>query len=272
MSYCLGIQVDEGLVFAADSRTNAGVDSVSTFRKVFLFDKPGERVLVLLTAGNLAVTQEVISMVERGLGTDDPERSLFHVDSMFDATKIVGNFLRTVYDRDGAYFQAHGAEFNASLIVGGQIRGEPPRMFLVYPAGNFIEASEGTPYFQLGETKYGKPILERVLEPGLGLVHTAKCALVSFDSTIRANISVAPPIDLVIYKTDSFQIAAQLRIRDDDPYFNELSRHWSEGLRRLFAEAPDPHWSVDATEAPAAANTRAKTEDIADDTVLEAIT
>ena len=245
MSYCLGIQVDEGLVFASDSRTNAGIDSVSTFRKVFIFEQPGERVIVLLTAGNLAVTQEVISMVERDLGTDDPERSLFHIDSMFFAAKIVGGYLRGVFDRDGSYFQAHGAEFNASLIVGSQIQGERPRLFLVYPAGNFIEASEGTPYFQMGETKYGKPILERVLAHDLDLVQTAKCALVSFDSTIRANVSVGPPIDLVIYKTDSFRIASQQRIRDDDPYFSELSRHWSDGLRRLFAEAPDPRWTVD---------------------------
>ncbi|MGF1640221.1 MAG: peptidase [Rhodospirillales bacterium] len=251
MSYCLGIRVDEGLVFAADSRTNAGVDSVSTFRKVFIFEKSGDRVIVLLTAGNLAVTQEVISMVERGLGTDDPGRSLFQIDTLFDATKIVGGFLRAVFDRDGTYFQAHGTEFNASLIVGGQIKGERPRLFLVYPAGNFIEASEGTPYFQMGETKYGKPILERVLAADVGLVQTAKCALVSFDSTIRANISVGPPIDLVIYKADTYRIACHQRIRDDDPYFSALSRHWSEGLRRVFAEAPDPRWSPEATmEAP----------------------
>ena len=238
MSYCLGIQVDEGLVFAADSRTNAGVDSVSTFRKVFLFDKPGERVIVVLTAGNLAVTQEVISMIDRSLGTDDPERSLFCVGSMFDATKIVGGFLRAVYDRDAAYFQAHGAEFNASLIVGGQIQGERPRMFLVYPAGNFIEASEGTPYFQLGETKYGKPILERVLAPDLDLVHTAKCALVSFDSTIKANLSVSLPLDLHAYDADSLELGRVRRIQADDSYFEEISTGWGVALREAFKSLP----------------------------------
>lgn len=244
MTYCLGILVDGGLVFAGDSRTNAGVDSVATFRKVFVFDRPGDRVIVLLTAGNLAVTQEVISMVERGLDSDDPERSLFHVDSLFLAARIVGRFLRVVFDRDAEYFRAHKTDFNASLIVGGQIRGERPRLFLVYPAGNFIEAGIDTPYFQLGETKYGKPILERVLTPETGLIDVAKCALVSFDSTIKANLSVAPPIDVVIYEKDAFQIAAQHRIHDNDPYFLDLRKHWGEGLRRVFAEAPEPRWQL----------------------------
>lgn len=246
MTYCLGILVNDGLVFAGDSRTNAGVDSVATFRKVFTFDRPGERVIVLLTAGNLAVTQEVISMVERGLGTDDAERSLFHVDSLFLAARVVGGFLRAVFDRDSEYFRAHRTDFNASLIVGGQIKGERPRLFLVYPAGNFIEAGADTPYFQLGETKYGKPILERVLTAETGLVDVAKCALVSFDSTIKANLSVAPPIDIVIYQRDSFQIGAQHRIRENDPYFLRLRDHWGEGLRHVFAEAPDPPWQLRA--------------------------
>lgn len=244
MTYCLGIRVESGLVFAGDSRTNAGVDSVATFRKLYTFEQPGDRVIILLTAGNLAVTQEVVSMVERSLGTDNPKRSLFLVESMFFAAQAVGGFLRTVFDRDGSYFKAHGAEFNASLIVGGQIRGERPRLFLVYPAGNFIEAGPDTPYFQLGETKYGKPILERVLTPQVALLDAAKCALVSFDSTIKANISVAPPIDLVIYRADTFRVGTHQRVRDDDPYFNSLCRHWGAGLRRVFAEAPDPPWAL----------------------------
>jgi putative proteasome-type protease len=250
MTYCLGILVDEGLVFAADSRTNAGVDSVATFRKVFVFDQPGDRVIVLLTAGNLAITQEVVNMVDRGTATDDPRRSLFLVESMFHAAQTVGNFVRTIYDRDVEYFKAHGTEFNASLIVGGQIKGEKPRLFLVYPAGNFIEASPETPYFQLGETKYGKPILERVLTSRVGLLQAAKCALVSFDSTIKANISVAPPIDLVIYRAESFRVASQQRVRDDDPYFNALCRHWGEGLRKVFAEAPEPPWTLEDKASP----------------------
>jgi putative proteasome-type protease len=249
MTYCLGVRVDAGLVFASDSRTSAGVDSVATFHKMFLFEQPGERVIVLLTAGNLAVTQEVISILERGLGTDDPQRSLLHVDSMFFAARIVGTVLRSVFDRDDTYFKAHGAEFNASLIVGGQIQGEPPRLFLIYPAGNFIESGTETLYFQLGETKYGKPILERVLTPAVGLLDVAKCALVSFDSTIKANISVAPPIDLLIYQADSFQVGCRRRIGVDDPYFVQLGRGWGEGLRRVFAEVPNLPWSI-GHEAP----------------------
>lgn len=255
MTYCLGVMVDEGMVFASDSRTNAGVDSVAIFRKVFVFQEPGERVIVLLAAGNLAVTQEVISMVERGLGTDDAERSLFQIDTMFFAPRIVGSALRAVYDRDAEYFRAHGAEFNPSFIVGGQIGSERPRMFLVYPAGNFIEAGAETPYFQLGETKYGKPILERVLTPNLGLIDVAKCALVSFDSTIRANISVAPPIDVVTVHAGALRIDSQIRVHEDDPYFLGLRRHWGEGLRRVFAEAPDPPWYM-RRATPAAAMKR----------------
>ncbi len=242
MSYCLGIQVDEGLVFAADSRTNAGVDSVSTFRKLFVFDRPGERVIVVLTAGNLAVTQDVIDRIERGLATDDGGRNILMSESMFDASRIVGNSLRSIFDRDADYFKAHGSEFNASLIVGGQIRGERPRLFLVYPLGNFIEASAETPYFQLGETKYGKPILERVLTPEVGLMEAAKCALVSFDSTIRANISVGPPIDIVTYRGGTHRLTTRQRVETGDPYFEALRRHWSDGLRRVFGEAPDPPW------------------------------
>lgn len=244
MTYCLGVKVDAGLVFASDSRTNAGVDSVATFHKMFVFEEAGERVITVLTAGNLAVTQEVIDVLERGLGRDDPTRSLLRADSMFAAARIVGTILRSVYDRDAAYFKAHGAEFNASLIIGGQIIGEPPRLFLIYPAGNFIEAGTETPYFQLGETKYGKPILERVLTPRVSLLDVAKCALVSFDSTIRANISVAPPIDLLIYERDSFRVACRRRIGDDDPYFVQLRRDWGEGLRRVFAAVPDPPWPL----------------------------
>lgn len=250
MSYCLGIRVDEGLVLAADSRTNAGVDSVSTFRKLFVFERPGERVVVVLTAGNLAVTQEVIHRIERGLASDDPARNIIlYGESMFDAARMVGDSLRAIYDRDADYFKAHGSEFNASLIVGGQVQGEPPRLFLIYPMGNFIEASKETPYFQLGETKYGKPILERVLTPGVPLIDAAKCALVSFDSTVKANISVGLPIDLVIYPRNTFRIATRLRVEEGDPYYNRLCNHWGEGLRRVFAEAPDPPWAAAGTPA-----------------------
>ena len=245
MSYCLGILLADGLVFAADSRTNAGVDSVSTFRKVFVFDEPGQRVVVLLTAGNLAVTQEVVSMIDRGLATDDPSRNVMLTDSLFATAQVIGNMLRLVYDRDSDYLRAHGSDFNASLIVGGQLRGERPRLFNVYPAGNFIEAYDETPYFQLGETKYGKPILERVLTQDMGLLAAAKCALVSFDSTIKSNISVAPPIDVVILRQDAFRITTHQRISERDPYYASLCGYWGDGMRRLFADSPDPEWPLD---------------------------
>ncbi len=249
MTYCLGMMLEDGLVFASDSRTNAGVDSVATFRKLFVFDQQGERVFVLLTAGNLAITQEIVGMVERSLYTDDVERSIFQAETMFHAARVISGFLRTVFNRDGEYFRAHATDFNASMILGGQIKGERPRLFLIYSTGNFIEAGEETPYFQLGETKYGKPILERVLTPHVSLSDAAKCALVSFDSTIRANISVAPPIDLAIYRRDGFCITSRQRIEEDDPYFKALRRHWGEGLKRVFSEAPDPPWRTD-TERP----------------------
>ena len=185
-------------------------------------------------------------MVERSLYADDPEHSIFQAETLFHAAKVVGGLLRTVFNRDGDYFRAHATEFNASMILGGQIRGERPRLFLIYPTGNFIEAGEETPYFQLGETKYGKPILERVLTPQVSLSDAAKCALVSFDSTIKANISVAPPIDLLIYRKDAFTVATHQRIAENDPYFLKLRHHWGEGLRRVFADAPDPPWRQSA--------------------------
>lgn len=246
MTYCLGIRVADGLVFASDSRTNAGIDSVSSYRKVFVFENPGDRVIVVLTAGNLAVTQEVVTMLDRGLATDDETRNIALAPSMFDAVRIIGGLLRVVFDRDGDYFRAHGSEFSASFIVGGQIDGEPQRLFMVYSAGNFIESSDDTPYFQLGETKYGKPILERVLTPKLSLPEVVKCALVSFDSTIKANLSVGPPIDIVGYRANTLRLALQQRVREDDSYFNDLCRHWGEGLRTVFAAAPDPPWEMDA--------------------------
>lgn len=246
MTYCLGIRVDDGLVFAADSRTNAGIDSVSSFRKVFTLEQPSDRVIIVLTAGNLAITQEVVTMLDRGLATDDETRNIALAPSMFDAVRIIGGLVRVVFDRDADYFRAHGSQFSASFIVGGQIAGERHRLYMVYSAGNFIESSEDTPYFQLGETKYGKPILERVLTPAMSLSDVAKCALVSFDSTIKANLSVGPPIHMVAYRAETFRIATQQRVPEDDPYFNELCRHWGEGLRRVFAEAPDPPWRMEA--------------------------
>ena len=245
MTYCVGVKVNEGLLFASDSRTNAGVDSVATFHKLFVFHQAGQRLIVVMTAGNLAVTQEVITRLRQGLSMDEPGRNVLLAPTLFDATMMVGGLLRSVVDRDRSYLQAFGAEVSSSFIVGGQIAGDEPRLFLVYPAGNFIESEPATPYFQLGETKYGKPILERVLTPQTTLAQAAKCALLSFDSTIKANLSVAPPIDVLIYKTDTLAISRQQEIDVGDPYFATLSAGWSTGLLKVFADLADPPWAAD---------------------------
>ncbi len=229
---------------ASDSRTNAGVDSVATFRKMHVFAQPGERVIVLMSAGNLAVTQSVIAMLEEGLAMDG-EPTLDEMDTLYEAAQLVGKALRRVHDVDGPYLKAQSAEVSASFILGGQIKGGRMRLFQIYSAGNFIEATDDTPYFQIGETKYGKPIVERVLRPELDLLSAAKCALVSLDSTIRSNISVAPPVDLLVIKRDALDIATWQRLDDDDPYFKEVRSHWGDGLRRLFDRVPSPAWEGD---------------------------
>lgn len=242
MTYCLGIMVDCGLVFAGDSRTNAGVDQVSTFRKLHVFEQPGERVIVVLSAGNLAVTQSVINQLEEGLDSGEPGRTIYTVDRLYDAARLVGEAVRIVHDRDAEHLKAQSAEFNTSFIVGGQVKGGQMRMFQVYAAGNFIEATDDTPYLQIGETKYGKPILERVITPSLDLVSAAKCAVVSLDSTIRSNISVAPPIDIVIYEKNALRTSVRERIKESDPYYQTIKTEWGEGLRRLFDALPQPSW------------------------------
>jgi len=243
MTYCVGIMLNDGLVFAADSRTNAGVDNISTFRKLHVFENPGERLITVLSAGNLATSQSVITQLEEGLDGADPDVTLMSVESMYEAAKLVGKAVRNAQaatDDDNP--AASDTDFGASFIVGGQIKSRRMRMFQVYAAGNFIEATEDTPYLQIGETKYGKPILARVVTPAMGLVEAAKCALVSLDSTIRANISVAPPLDVLIYKKDTMETATHQRVTEDDPYFNTISDQWGEGLRRLYEELPNPAW------------------------------
>ncbi len=245
MTYCVGVKVNEGLLFASDSRTNAGVDSVATYHKLFVFPQPGERLIVVMTAGNLAVTQEVITRLQQGLQTDDPFSNLLLARTMFDATMMVGGLLRRVIDRDRAYVQSFGADVSSSFIVGGQIAGDEPRLFLVYPAGNFIESEPATPYFQLGETKYGKPILERILNPQTTLAQVAKCALLSFDGTIKANLSVDLPIDVLIYKANSLGVGSHQEINNGDRYFADVCSAWSDGLLQIFDSIPNPPWAAD---------------------------
>jgi len=241
MTYCVGIMVDSGLIFASDSRTHAGVDNFASFCKLSLFEQTGDRVIVLLSSGNLAGTQAVISILkQQGLKTDKP--SLWNAESMFDATLLVSDAMRAVNKRDGQYLTENNVNFNASFIMGGQIRGEAPRLFRIYAEGNFIEASDQTPYIQTGETKYGKPIIDRVITRSTSLNEAAKCVLVSFDSTMRSNLSVGMPIDLICYKLDSFEVTMQRRFDPGDSYFTALGSEWSLGIRDVFRRLADLDW------------------------------
>ncbi|MBI5165040.1 MAG: proteasome-type protease [Magnetospirillum sp.] len=245
MTYCVAMALNEGLVFASDSRTNAGVDHISTYRKMRIWQRPGERLVVMLSAGNLAITQEVGALLDLSVRAEDKHRSLMIVDSMHSCARLVGNAVREVHNRDGKHLRETGVEFNASLIIGGQIKGEAPRLFLVYAAGNFIEATPETPYFQIGETKYGKPIIDRVVTIETNLMRAAKCALLSLDSTVRSNVTVGLPIDLLLYRADSFHIATHQLIREDNAYFNTIRHGWGQGLKDLFQVLPDPPWEME---------------------------
>lgn len=244
MTYCVAMALEQGLLFASDSRTNAGVDHIATFSKMHIFETPGERLIVLLSAGNLATTQSVISLLRarsHGLG-----EHLLDVNSLYEAAVLVGKTLREVIERDSGISHsgpsADDVNFGASLILGGQIKGEAPRLFNIYAQGNFIEASAETPYFQIGEVKYGKPIIDRVIQYDSQLSEAVKCTLISFDSTIRSNISVGLPIDLLTYKTNSFARAEPYRITETNVYFNQISKAWGSGLKKVFGQLPDAEW------------------------------
>jgi putative proteasome-type protease len=254
MTYCVAMLLDTGLVFLSDSRTNAGVDQISTFRKATVFQKPGERVLVLQSSGNLAITQTVISILKEEIdtgglvgaaanATEHGQRpNLMTAPNLFEAARCVGDALRELYRRDAGALRDFGVDFNASLTLGGQIRGEQPRLFSIYSAGNFIEATTDTSYFQIGESKYGKPIIDRVLRRTSSLNEAVKCALVSMDSTIRSNLSVGLPLDLVIVKRDRFKVERHLNIDAENEYFRGIRGRWSEALREAFVQLPDPDW------------------------------
>lgn len=238
MTYCIGVLLDKGIIFASDSRTNAGMDSVAKFCKMTVFERPGNRVIVLLSSGNLAGTQAVISILRQRCADGDTPNNLFGARTMFDVLVLVTDAMREIEHRDSDYLEA----FNASFIVGGQIAGEPMRLFRTYAEGNFIEAGTDTHFFQTGEAKYGKPILHRVLTQGTPLADATKCVLVSFDSTMRSNLSVGMPIDLVCYEQDSLNVKYRRRFDVADPYFTALSHNWSEGTREVFRELPELNW------------------------------
>jgi putative proteasome-type protease len=243
MTYCVAMSLDAGLLVASDSRTNAGVDQIARFSKMRVYAKDGDRVIVTLTSGNLSITQNVLSTLEQRMRTGESALNLMNAQSMFDATRLVGDALREVKTRDGPYLVQNNVDSSANFIVGGQVRGEPPRLFQVYGEGNFIEATADTPYFQIGESKYGKPVIDRVITRATSLSAATKCILVSFDSTMRSNISVGLPIDLVSYETDALRVRMQRRIDEADPYFRMVHEQWGEGLRRVFADLPDPNWA-----------------------------
>ena len=242
MTYCVAMLLDTGLVFLSDSRTNAGVDQIATFRKATVFQKPGERVMVLQSSGNLAITQTVVSLLRDAIDAGGSKPHLMNVPSMFEAARCVGEALREMHRRDAAALKEFGVDFNASLTVGGQIKGEAPRLFSIYSAGNFIEATADTSYFQIGESKYGKPIIDRVLRRTSSLKEAVKCALVSMDSTIRSNLSVGLPLDLVIVKRDRYGVARHMSIDAENDYFRGIRSRWSEALREAFSQLPDPDW------------------------------
>jgi putative proteasome-type protease len=238
MTYCVGVQVDEGLVFLSDSRTNAGVDHISTFRKMSFFEVPGERAIVLLSAGNLGASQSITGLLRERAGS--AKASLVSARTLADAARLVGDAVRDVHRRDAGALQEHGIEFNPTFIIGGQISGEAPRLFHVYSAGNFIEATADTRYFQIGESKYGKPIIDRVVKADTSLAAVAKCALISMDSTIRSNLSVGMPLDLAVIRRDALEIALHRSIGPDDAYFKVIRDGWGESLRNAFHALPDP--------------------------------
>jgi putative proteasome-type protease len=239
MTYCVGLKLNRGLVFMSDTRTNAGVDNVSKFRKLFTWSKPGERSLVLMTAGNLATTQAVVSILEERTKAPSERRpSILELPTMFQIARLVGDTLREVIQANAATGQKADSSFNSTMILGGQIKGIEPRLFLIYPEGNFIEASDDTPFFQIGETKYGRPILVRAYDPGMSVEEAVKLLMVSFDSTVKANLSVGLPLDLQIIEKDAFQLGASKRIEADDPYFAQISSGWGDALKKAFDSLP----------------------------------
>jgi putative proteasome-type protease len=245
MTYCVGIKLDAGLVFLSDSRTNAGLDQISTFRKMMVYEQPGDRFMALLSAGNLSISQSVreilqVEQIDNGSGAPI---TIWNATSMFDAVRVLGSAVRRVYDQDGASLKEAGIDFNASMIFGGQIAGEAMRMFLVYSAGNFIEATRETCYFQVGESKYGKPVLDRMITPQTPLDEASKCALVSMDSTLKSNLTVGLPLDLLVYEGGALSSDQMVCIDEHNPYFKMIRGSWGDKLRQVFESIEDPQWA-----------------------------
>ncbi|MES2740033.1 MAG: proteasome-type protease [Pseudomonadota bacterium] len=242
MTYCIGLRLDAGLVFLSDSRTNAGVDQVGTFRKMSVFENAGERMMVMMTAGNLSISQAIVQLVSEHVDTDG--RSIWNAPNMYEAARILGEAVRTVHQRDAQALNQFGIDFNVSIIFGGQIKGERCRLFHIYSAGNFIESHNENTYFQIGEAKYGKPILDRVINPATPLDEAAKCALISMDSTLRSNISVGLPLDLLVYQADSLAVSRFVTIDEGNQYFQMIRNCWGRQLKTVFEGIDDPVWDA----------------------------
>lgn len=241
MTYCLGILVAEGLVFAADSRTNAGVDYISSYQKLFDFSVPGERVIVLCTAGSLSTSQSVLHSLARDL-KHEAEVHLHNIPSLHEIAGYVGETMRKIQERERPWLEKDGIDYQSTFLVGGQVAGEPPGLYLVYSQGNFISATPETPFLQIGETKYGKPILDRTVSYHSSLEGVAKTALLSMDSTMRSNISVGPPIDMVLYATDSLEVRDRIQLQDDDPYLGKIRDYWEKALSEAAKALPEIVW------------------------------
>ena len=240
MTYCVGVRLDEGLIFASDSRTHAGVDNYAKFCKMTVFERAGDRVLVLLSSGGLAATQAVINVLRQRAGGDEPH--IWSVGSMFDVANLVGDAMRDIERRDSPFLETGGLKFNASFILGGQIAGEEPRLFRLYAEGNFIETGRDTPFLQTGEAKYGKPILDLAVTTDATMEDATKCVLVSYDSTMLSNLSVGMPIDLLCYARDSLRVTMRRRFDEGDAYFDALTQQWLAGTRQVFHDLPALGW------------------------------
>jgi len=252
MTYCVGVKLDEGLIFGSDSRTHAGVDNYATFCKMTVFERPGDRVLVLLSSGGLAGTQAVINVLRQRADSEGPSEghsegaserdNIWSARTMFDVALCVSDAMRDIERRDAPYLETGGLKFNASFILGGQIAGEEMRLFRLYAEGNFIETGEDTNFLQTGEAKYGKPILDLAVTSSATLEDATKCVLVSFDSTMLSNLSVGMPIDLLCYERDSLAVTMKRRFDTGDPYFSALTQQWLQGTRQVFHDLPVLAW------------------------------
>jgi len=242
MTYCVGLYLKDGLVLLSDTRTNAGVDNISIFSKMHIYQIPGERFMAVMTAGNLAISQAVVNMLHEGINTGERVETLYTAPSMFRAAQLVGDAVRRVYNVDGPTLEAQNVKFEISVILGGQIKGRGMRLFQIYSAGNFIEATPDTPFLQIGETKYGKPILDRALQYDTDPRDGVKLVLVSMDSTLRSNLTVGMPIDLLVYRRDEMKAEVKRRIGEEDPYFKMIQESWSKALRDAYRAIPRPDW------------------------------